>query len=232
MLSVRAGHNHICVRRIFVRFFTAVFLSVTVLVSQVLAIEARQPVKYHAAVLNGAVTGSAFSVSEGMAVTNAHVIGAKRAGDTVYLMVPDRPRISARVVAISPLMDLAVLSVADAVLPVTPFGSARDGRGARVYAVGVVAASGSPRRQVTATGRVSSALQTVRPFGRGFIVSMPGVRHGFSGGPVFDTRGQLVGMVAALRPGTSGNPAARDAFILSAEDIRREVQRLTRRAGR
>lgn len=64
------------------------------------------------------------------------------------------------------------------------------------------------------------------PFGSGVIADMPQIRKGFSGGLVFNDRGQLVGMVAALRAGSSsGGP---EAFILSVEDIRAEVRRLMR----
>jgi S1-C subfamily serine protease len=51
---------------------------------------------------------------------------------------------------------------------------------------------------------------------------MPGIRQGFSGGPVFDGGGDLVGMVAALRPKGSGS----DAFILTADAVRAEARRL------
>ncbi|WP_375230502.1 S1 family peptidase [Roseobacter sp. S98] len=230
MLWSRAGRRLGCVATVVVRIFV-VFVLVSVLnTARAHAIEARKPVMYHAAVVNGSVTGSAFSISQGIAVTNAHVVGGRDAGDLIYLLLPGQPRVAARILAISPRIDLAVLSISDGLLPVAPAGEARDGRGQSVYAVGVIASSGAPRRQVTVPGTVSSGMQTVRPFGRGVIARMPGVRRGFSGGPVFDRRGQLVGMVAALRPGRSGNASAREAFILSADDVREEVARLMRRA--
>ncbi|WP_298837203.1 serine protease [uncultured Roseobacter sp.] len=230
MLCIRAGRRLSCVAHFSVRFFLILAVAVFLRAGPVTAIEARAPVMYHAAVVNGSVTGSAFSISDGIAVTNAHVVGGRGPGEQIYLLLPGQPRVAARILAVSRRIDLAVLAVSDGVLPVTPRGPARDGPGQAIYAVGVVAASGAPRRQVTASGTVSSAMRTVRPFGRGVIARMPGVRRGFSGGPVFDRRGQLVGMVAALRPGSAGNPSDREAFILSADDVRREVARLLRRA--
>lgn len=65
------------------------------------------------------------------------------------------------------------------------------------------------------------------PFGSGLITDMPQIRKGFSGGLVFNDRGLLVGMVAALRAASSSG--GREVFfILSVEDIRAEVRRLMR----
>jgi hypothetical protein len=81
---------------------------------------------------------------------------------------------------------------------------------------------------------------TLPPFGPGFVAALPGVRRGFSGGPVLDAQGHLVGMIAALRPGAQNDAVAAsgfapqrqrlaggtEAFILGAAEIRSEVRRL------
>ncbi|WP_299916072.1 serine protease [uncultured Roseobacter sp.] len=189
------------------------------------AAEPPRSLSYHATLLNGAITGSAFMIADGVAVTNAHVLGRRGIGEVVTLLAPGKPRGTARILAISPRMDLAILSIDPDLLPVAPAGRARDARGDPIYAVGIVA-DGNPRRRLVISGTVASERRTLAPFGRGVIASMPRVKRGFSGGPVFDRNGQLVGMVAALREGREDNRRTREAFILSADAIRAEVGRL------
>lgn len=88
-------------------------------------------------------------------------------------------------------------------------------------------------------GRLMDAHPDASPFGPGVIARLPGVRPGFSGGPVLDDAGRLVGMIAAIRPAAQGEaraaahlvrvyrPAGTDeALILPAEVIRAEAARL------
>ena len=79
---------------------------------------------------------------------------------------------------------------------------------------------------------------TSPPSGPGLVARLPGARPGFSGGPLLDGRGRLVGMVTALRPAprrrrAAAAPAARpppaagvEAFALRAAAVRAEVRRL------
>jgi S1-C subfamily serine protease len=178
------------------------------------------PLDYHATVLIGRVRGSSFAISDGVAVTNAHVLNGRRRGQRVRLVAGGK-RVDAVVLAVSDRMDLALLRVGDGFLPVAT-GAGRAGPGGSVVAAGVVARSNGPGKRMTVNGRVSSGRKHLAPFGTGVIAEMPGIRRGFSGGPVFDGGGQLVGMVAALRPKGSGN----DAFILTADAVRAEARRL------
>ncbi len=187
------------------------------------------PLDYHATVVNGALTGSSFMIDEGIVVTNAHVLNGRRRGATVKLVVPGARgrRANAVVIAVSHRMDLALLRVSDDFLPVAPAGAARDGLGGALVAAGIVPRATGAGRRMTVAGRVSSGKRTVAPFGPGVIARMPGIRRGFSGGPVFDADGRLFGMVAALRPGP-GSEIGNDAFILTADEIRAEARRLLR----
>jgi S1-C subfamily serine protease len=188
---------------------------------------------YHATVVNGAVTGSSFQIADGLALTNAHVVRPAGPGDEVTLMLGgpgDGRRARARILAVSARMDLAVLAVAPGLLPVAPVADAPAGRGSAVRAAGVVAGAGGPGARMELDGRIDSGAMLVAAFGPGVIATMPGIRRGFSGGPVFDGAGRLVGMVAALRPdpGAPGGAggAGREAFILTADAIRAEAARL------
>lgn len=184
---------------------------------------------YHVSVLNGSVIGSAFMIDAGLVVTNAHVITGRRTGDRVTLLSSTGRHITARIAAVSTQMDLAVLSVSGTPMPIVPRAPRQASRGAQVVAVGIVARSGNPRQRHIIRGVVSSGTQAVDPFGPGVIARMPSVQKGFSGGPVFDRNGGLVGMLSALRPARASPSGRREAFILSAEEIRAEISRLIAR---
>jgi S1-C subfamily serine protease len=200
-----------------------------------------QPLDYHATVVNGPITGSSFQIADGIVLTNAHVVGSARPGSEMFLLVDDgrrRMRARARVLAVSSRMDVALLKVASGLLPVAPRADAPLGRGRPVRAAGVVAEYSGPGPRLELGGRIASDVLTLRPFGPGLIAEMPGIRRGFSGGPVFDGEGRLVGMVAALRPdpdttrSATGDPlAGQEAFVLSASAIRAEAARLLAEAG-
>lgn len=198
--------------------------------------ERTAPLDYHATVFNGPITGSSFQIADGLMLTNAHVVGNTPPGGEMFVVIDGargRMRARARVLAVSPLMDLAVLKVAPGLLPVAPLTDAPLGRGHKVFAAGVVAEQAGPGPRMELGGRISSEIVSLQPFGTGIIAEMPGIRRGFSGGPVFDREGRLVGMVAALRPdpdttrSATGAPLeGQEAFVLSAAVIRAEAARL------
>jgi S1-C subfamily serine protease len=187
--------------------------------------EAVQPLAYQATVTNGRVTGSGFLVARGLAITNAHVLNGRGPGEYVTLRMPQGSGrgTPARIVSVSSRIDLAVLRVDDASLPVAPFTRGRVSRGDTVFAAGVVARNGPADRRAY-RGSVVSGTKVIPPFGRGVIAKIPGVALGFSGGPVLDERGHLVGMIAAIRPESGGS--GKEAFIISAAEIRKEIQRI------
>jgi S1-C subfamily serine protease len=193
------------------------------------------PLGHHATIVNGPITGSGFAIAEGLALTNAHVVAGRNGGDRVNVIASTGParQAEAVVIAISRRMDLALLRIPAGFLPVVSGTDAPLRRGRALRAAGVVAGPGGPGPRLEIEGQVASEIFSLPPYGPGMVVRLPGVRRGFSGGPVLDGDGRLVGMVAALRPAPGGAVSATgtpltgvEAFVLSAGEIRAETARL------
>jgi len=188
---------------------------------------------------NGVSLGAAVALEgpacDGVAlVTNAHVL--RQAGPSVELRRGDGGAVvPARVLAISPRMDLAVLCApAGFVVPARVAGSLPE-PGAPVWAVGPQGLG-----RAVAQGHVARPGARMQGFGSGFTAHM-GALMGFSGGPVVDRSGRLVGLTTALAaPGTAPVIAAltgmdvegfwdgarREVFILAAPVIEAELRRI------
>lgn len=135
-------------------------------------------------------TGVAWN-AEGVVVTADHVIESE---DDVLIGLPDGSTTSAQVVGRDPGTDLAVLRLDGATLPAadrTPEGSVRVGQ----LALGL----GRPGSSIQASLGVVSALggQWRTRRGRqieGFVRSDVTFFPGFSGGPLIDAAGRLIGI--------------------------------------
>jgi serine protease Do len=144
--------------------------------------------------------GSGFIVSpDGVILTNAHVVSG---ADEVTVKLQDRREYRAKVLGSDPKTDVAVLKIDAKNLPVVPVGNTRN------LQVGEwVLAIGSPYGlESTVTAGVVSAKGRTLPGDTGvpFIQTDVAVNPGNSGGPLFNTRGEVVGINSQIYSQTGG----------------------------
>ena len=144
--------------------------------------------------------GSGFIVSpDGVILTNAHVV---RDAKEVTVKLQDRREYRARVLGSDPKTDVAVLKIDAKNLPVVPIGKPSE------LKVGEwVLAIGSPfGLDSTVTAGVVSAKGRSLPDDSNvpFIQTDVAVNPGNSGGPLFNTRGEVVGINSQIYSQTGG----------------------------
>lgn len=139
----------------------------------------------------GISMGSGFVISaDGYVLTNHHVIDG---ADEVKVKLPDRREYTAKVVGSDQQYDVALLKIDAKNLPVLRLGNS-----ATLKPGQWVVAIGSPLGLdhsvtagiVSATGRSASAEQRYVPF----IQTDVAINQGNSGGPLLNTRGEVVGI--------------------------------------
>jgi serine protease Do len=144
--------------------------------------------------------GSGFIVSpDGLILTNAHVVrDAKR----VTVKLSDRRVFQAKVLGSDPVTDIAVLKIDAKNLPTVRLGNSD------TLAVGdYVLAIGQPYGfEESATAGIVSAKGRTLPgdVAVPFIQTDVAVNPGNSGGPLFDSRGEVVGINAQIYSTTGG----------------------------
>jgi serine protease Do len=144
--------------------------------------------------------GSGFIVSpDGVILTNAHVV---RDAKEVTVKLQDRREYRARVLGSDPKTDVAVLKIDARNLPVVPIGNSKELKvGEWVLAIGSPFGLDSTVTAgvVSAKGR-SLPDDTTVPF----IQTDVAVNPGNSGGPLFNTRGEVVGINSQIYSQTGG----------------------------
>jgi serine protease Do len=135
-------------------------------------------------------TGSGFIVSpDGYILTNAHVVSS---AETVTVKLTDRREFQAKVIGQDERTDVAVIKIDAQNLPVVKIGDPRQLKPGQW-----VVAIGSPFNfDNTATAGIVSATARSLPSDNyvPFIQTDVAVNPGNSGGPLFNTRGEVVGI--------------------------------------
>ena len=152
--------------------------------------------------------GSGFIVSpDGYVVTNNHVITAGGQGEveTITVTMPDGTEYPAKLVGRDTASDLAVLKInAGKTLPFVKFGDSRQTRvGDWIIAIGNPFGLGG-----TVTSGIISAVY--RNTGSGsaydrYLQTDASINSGNSGGPMFDMRGNVIGINNAIFSPTGGS---------------------------
>jgi len=144
--------------------------------------------------------GSGFIIDpSGIILTNAHVV---KGADEVSVKLTDRREFIAKVLGSDERTDIAVIKIEARSLPVARLGSARD-----LQAGQWVLAIGQPFGfENTVTAGVVSAKGRNLPDGSGvpFIQTDVAVNPGNSGGPLFNARGEVVGINSQIYSRSGG----------------------------
>jgi serine protease Do/serine protease DegQ len=221
-LGLGAGARELATRDVVPRVFAQAPVAGTQLATQEEATVvrvARQATPTVVSVSQPQGSGSGvFIRRDGVLLTNAHVVGDER---TVTVGLADGRRIeNARVLDRDPVLDIAVVRVPIADAPVAPLGDSD-----RLQVGQSAIAIGNPLGlDRTVTVGVVSALNR-QPQGvtiEGLIQTDAAINPGNSGGPLFDSRGNVIGITTAIYQAPGGGLGFAIPINL-ANDVARQV---------
>ncbi len=203
--------------------------------------------------------GSGFLISaDGFIVTNKHVAGDESASYTVF--TNDGKKYPAKVIAVDPSQDLAVIKISGSNFPTASLGDS-DSVKLGQTAIAIGNALGEFRNTVS-VGVISGLSRTVTASGAGYgtetiqgvIQTDAAINPGNSGGPLLNLKGEVIGINTAVASGAQSigfaipiNQARRDInsvkqtgsikvpylgvrYILVTEDLAK-TQKLSRDSG-
>jgi serine protease Do len=154
----------------------------------------------------GNYAGTCFMISrDGYVVTSYHVV---KGADSLHIENSKFGTLKASVVYHDPANDVSVLKV-DTLVPVLPFSVEKleASLAEDVYTLGY------PREDVVFGEGAISALSGYKQNPNSYQVSVP-VNPGNSGGPLLNSRGNLVGMISGLQTETAGAAFAIKSTVL------------------
>ena len=188
-------------------------------VDSVVAISTKVRTTSYGKISEGTASGSGFILTEnGYVATNYHVI---QDGTEITVITYSGDSYPATIVGYDSTIDLAVLKIEAEGLPAVTLGSSTD------LAIGdMVVAIGNPLGELTATqtvGYVSGKNREVTTDNT--VISMiqtdAAINPGNSGGPLFNMRGEVVGITTAKYSGTTTGGASIEGigFAIPMDDI-------------
>ncbi len=161
--------------------------------------------------------GTGFLIdSNGLAVTANHVVAG---AESLRVWVSGDPRPhSAQVIALSECADLALIDVAGNGYPFLAWSSLTGKLGTKVFAAGIPeraieVSEGIIEEVISGTAKISSTP------GYSSLIHNAGILPGFSGGPLLDQRGRVVGV--NLR----GNEANSEAVAITQSEVQSFLDR-------
>jgi S1-C subfamily serine protease len=176
---------------------------------------------------SGRSLGSGFVIDkQGHIVTNYHVVNG---ATSIEVRFSNDDTLKATLVGSDPSTDLALLRVAasrEALTPLTLADSTRVEVGDSVVAIG------NPfGLERTVTAGIVSALQRAVQAPNGFsidhvIQTDAPINHGNSGGPLLDTRGQVIGVNSQIETGGSGDGNVGIGFAVPSNTVKQVVGQL------
>ena len=173
--------------------------------SQVVGITTKVTTQSFFGTQTGTVSGSGFILSEdGYILTNYHVVeDADKGSLPVTVVLYDGTSYEARIVGKEDVNDLAVLKIEASGLQAAVLGNSDEMQvGDEIYVVG------NPLGELEfsmSTGHVSALNRSITTEGASDVPMFQldaAVNHGNSGGPVYNTKGEVVGIVTAKNSGS------------------------------
>src|SRR6266481_7038844 len=157
--------------------------------------------------------GSGFVIrSDGLIVTNRHVVAGAR---SVRVLLPDARELSAKILGVDAVTDIALLKVSAGSLPALRLGSTR------AVSVGdAVIAIGNPfgLGQSVSAGIISARQRTLEedPY-IDFLQTDAAINHGNSGGPLLSVDGTVIGVTSTILSPSGGSVGL--GFAIPAEAV-------------
>lgn len=173
-----------------------------------------------------ASSGSGFIITQdGYVVTNYHVVeGASK----LTVILHDGTEYTAKLVGYDSGNDMAVLKIGGTDLPCVKLGSSKD-----LIVGDQVVAIGNPLGQLTnslTVGYVSALERDIHSGGAriNMIQTDVAINSGNSGGPLFNMKGEVVGITTAKYSGTSNSGATIEgiSFAVPFDDVKKKVMDL------
>ena len=192
-------------------------------VEAVVAISNQATTNIYGQITETASSGSGFIISsDGYVVTNYHVAeGATK----LTVILHDKTEYTAKLVGYDAGNDVAVLKIEASGLPFVKLGSSAD-----LIVGDQVVAIGNPLGELTnslTVGYVSALERGVHTGGAriNMIQTDAAINSGNSGGPLFNMKGEVVGITTAKYSGTSNSGATIEgiSFAVPFDDVRKRV---------